>query len=84
MTIARSGISLLPLMEKNSISRVHTKGCFLITSLRGSVAAVCGGPPPHHEIQSMNEFQYLEKMVLKAIQPFYTSHLLQSLHNLYF
>lgn len=32
----------------------------------------------------MNEFQYLEKMVLKAIQPFYTSHLLQSLHNLYF
>lgn len=85
MTIARPGISLFPLMEKNSISRMHTKGFFLITTLRGSVTAVCHPTPlSHHEIQSMNEFQYLEKMVLKAIQPFYTSHLLQSLHNLYF
>lgn len=83
MTIARPGISLFRLMEKNSISRMHTKGFFLITALRGSVTGVCH-PPPHHEIQSMNEFQYLEKMVLKAIHPFYTSHLLQSLHNLYF
>lgn len=59
-------------MEKNSISRVHTKGSFLITVLRGSVT-VLFLPRSHREIQSMNEFQYLEKMVLKAIQPFYTS-----------
>lgn len=70
-------------MEKNSLSRVHTKGCFLITPLREAVTAVFPFLS-HHEIQSMSEFQYLEKMVLKAIQPFYTPHLLQPLRNLYF
>lgn len=45
MTIARPGISLFRLMEKNSISSLRTKGFFLITTLRGSVAAVCHHPP---------------------------------------
>lgn len=83
MTIARPGVSLFPLMGKNSVSSAYTKSCFLIATRRGSGPAMFP-TLSHHEIQSTNEFQYLEKMVLKAIQPFHTSHLLQSLPNLYF
>lgn len=81
MTIARPG-KLISTNGKNSLQGAH-KGLLLNHSPREAVTAVFPFLS-HHEIQSMSEFQYLEKMVLKAIQPFYTPHLLQPLRNLYF
>lgn len=82
MTIARLGISISINGKEFHLQGAH-KGLFL-NHYPQRICDCCFPFLSHHEIQSMNESQYLEKMVLKAVQPFYTSHLLQPRHNLYF